>query len=325
MSARRGWRRWIVVNKTKSERHHWWPKCVSTHWESEQGGVTRITPNGNEVTSKPENFGVIGNGHIIKLGQPGEQTSWDQNFESFFSKADGNFPKLIDLLKQLPSVPKFGNARTQRFTSHEVSDDVFRGAIESVTSLSVRSPMTRETCVSLAEKFRGPLPPHQRNAIIALNMRDIHQRAIQNFGMRGKLAVLFSPAREFIFGDGFYHNIGTPGNVTMTPRILAPLTPRIAVLYAIPRQHRLDQRFFTLVIDAKEAEELNNTVQIYSRNEIFYSNEKPELIDEYRQGKHLQYRFMRNPVEAYVDSMPGVTPRDTSYDFLDELKAHRET
>src|SRR3546814_4684026 len=45
--------------------------------------------SGEERRARPESFGVIGNGHFIKLGRNlGESTPWDQNFETVFDKAD---------------------------------------------------------------------------------------------------------------------------------------------------------------------------------------------------------------------------------------------
>lgn len=82
-----------AMGKTKSERHHWWPECVSRQWADEAGGVHWIRPDGSETRARPDAFGVIGNGHFIKLGkEAGETTPWDQNFEDFFQQADGGFP-----------------------------------------------------------------------------------------------------------------------------------------------------------------------------------------------------------------------------------------
>ncbi|HEX5462474.1 MAG TPA: hypothetical protein VFX20_21080 [Steroidobacteraceae bacterium] len=43
--------------------------------------------------------------------------------------------------------------------------------------------------------------------------------------------MLYSDDREFIFGDGFFHNF-TAMAQSHAPKMLAPLTPGIAVLYA---------------------------------------------------------------------------------------------
>ena len=88
-------------------------------------------------------------------------------------------------------------------------------------------------------------------------MRYAHRRAVQAFSMRGKIAVIYSPKREFIFGDGFYHNLTSPSAVPTSPQILAPLTPEISVIYAIPMRYSTEPQLSTLVIDADEAVMLN--------------------------------------------------------------------
>jgi hypothetical protein len=49
--------------KLNSERHHWWPECVSDFWKDDDGGVNWMLPDGTLRRSSPNNFGVIGNGH----------------------------------------------------------------------------------------------------------------------------------------------------------------------------------------------------------------------------------------------------------------------
>lgn len=308
------------MGKTKSERHHWWPECVSKHWADENGGVHWLRPDGTEQRAKPAAFGVIGNGHYIKLGkEPGETTPWDQNFESFFQHADDGFPGVISWLESLEYENRIGRPNRQRFLPQPSDDDRFGRMVEALVSLAIRSPMTRETSVSLAEHLRGPLPERERNSLIAVNMRDMHRRAVQAFGLRGKATAILSPDREFIFGDGFYHNLNSPSMAPHSPRILAPLTPRLAVLYAIPMRYTKEPRLSTLVVGADEARSLNDVVQVYSRERLFYRTDRPDLIDDYRAGKHLRYTSSRNIVEGIVSDMPGVPARDTSLDFLEDM------
>src|SRR3546814_14908810 len=91
--------------------------------------------------------------------------------------------------------------------------------------------------------------------------------------MHGKATAILSPNREFIFGDGFYHNLTSPSRPQNSPEILAPLTPRLAVLYARPMQYTTEPRLSTLVIGVDETETLNHVVQIYARVNIFYRSE----------------------------------------------------
>jgi len=260
---------------------------------------------------------VIGNGHSIRLGRkPGESTPFDQNFELVFHQADDRFPAVIDSLENLKFEPRMDRHLRSRFLPQPSSDDFFGQMVESMISLAIRSPMTRESCVSLAEHLRGPLAERERNSLIALNMRDMHTRAVQACGMRGKATAIWSPEREFVFGDGFFHNLVSPANPPYSPRILAPLTPRLAVLYAIPMRYMVEPRLSTLVIGAGEADALNHVVQIYASDKIYYRSEKPVLTDEYRTGKHLHLSGSGHLIEELIHSMPGVSSRDTFLDFL---------
>lgn len=307
----------LLKGKTKAERHHWWPSCVSERWADERGGVHWLLPTGEERCARPESFGVIGNGHFIKLGRkPGESTPFDQNFEPVFQRADDHFPTVIDWLESLRFEPRMDHERRSRFLPQPSQDDLFGQMVEALISLAIRSPRTRESCVSLAEHFRGPLATRERNSLIALNMRDMHARAVQACGLRGKATAIWSPEREFIFGDGFFHNLNSSCCPPYSPQVLAPLTPRLAVLYAIPMRYREEPRLSTLVIGAREAEALNHVVQIYANDKIYYRSDKPTVTGEYSVGKHLRLSGPGHIIEELIHSMPGVPDRDTSMDFI---------
>lgn len=300
-----------LVRGLKSERHHWWPECVSEFWKNDEGCVHWLWPNGKIVQSPPKNFGVIGNGHQIRLGcTPEEITVWDESFERDFQTADENFPAVIRWLQELERRALSSRTHTSdRFVPISVEDERLYMLSEGIISLAVRSPANREAAVSVAEHYRGPLPERERNKLIAINIRSSHREAVKQIGIRGKFVAIYSPARELIFGDGFYHNIRSPVNSLYSPRILAPLTPHIAVLFVRPTAYTPMPRFFTLVIDSYEAEELNHAVQVYSRDKIFYRSEKPEVDDAYVQSKHMEYSGLKNPIENLIRSIPGTQSR----------------
>jgi hypothetical protein len=114
------------VGKTKPERHHWWPECVSRNWADDAAGVHWLLPDGSERRARPGAFGVIGNGHFIKLGRhAGDTTPWDQNFEEEFQKADEQFPAVISWLEGLDFQPRIGWPRRDRFVPQPAGDDEF--------------------------------------------------------------------------------------------------------------------------------------------------------------------------------------------------------
>lgn len=294
--------------KLKSARHHWWPKCVSRCWADSEGLVSRLIPDGGVNRAPPENFGAIGNAHHIKLSRERHGTSvWDESFEQVFDSADTAFPGVIEWLESLERVSvHHAKARADRFHPVHAAEELLWALVECIVSLAVRSPMNREAAVSLAEQLRGPLQGRERNAVIGLNIRNRQRTVADWIGTRGKFVALYSPDREFIFGDGFFHNVTSPSAPPMAPRILAPLTPEISVLHAIPMAHLPEPRMTTLVLNDAEALFLNETVQVYSRNEVFFRSDRPDLTEDFRRGAHLCYADRDNPIERMIQDLPGV-------------------
>lgn len=297
-----------VKGKAKSERHHWWPECVSQHWQDESGGLHWLLPDGAVRSSTPRNFGVVTNGHFIKLGQtPGEETVWDQNFEPIFARADDSFPKVIEWLQSLDRRPGPDDRLHEgRFYGQQATDDKLRLLVECLLSLAIRSPMNREAAVGLAERFRGPLAERERNTLIALNMRDSLNRALEAVGTRGKFVVLYSPDREFVFGDGFYSNLRSPVQHSYRARMLVPITPDISVLHVQPSQYSVEPRLMTMVLNSEEADAANEVVQVYARQALFFRSQKPNISENYKCFAHKQFSDHNNPVDRIIHSIPGV-------------------
>lgn len=298
----------------KSEKHHWWPRCVSNHWVADDGKVARIDPTGRIVRSNPENFGVISNGHHIKLDHANDQpTVWDTSFEREFDRADGGFPGLIEWLSSLVHPH---NARHGRFAEQPAEDHQITTLTESVVSLVVRSPRNREASVGLAEHFRGALPTKERNALIALNMQRKQRMIADSIGHRGKFAVLISRDRELIFGDGFFHNLNAVTNPPYSPKILVPLTPTIAVAVTRPMSFRTDPRLVSLVLEPEEVDSINQSIQVYSKSEVFFRSEEPTLGNAFRAGQHAEFSHPDNPIDTLLRSLPGVPDRNRSLDGI---------
>jgi hypothetical protein len=223
-----------------------------------------MDPTGRVVRSSPEKFGVIRNAHHIKLDHKANGPSpWDSSFEREFDRADGGFPPLIDWLARLNQVQNSGHGR---FTEQSANDDQLASLTESVVSLVVRSPRSREGFVALAEHFRGPLPSRERNALISLNMHRKQRMIADSIGNCAKFAVLFSQEREFIFGDGFYNNLRGVTNAPNSPKILVPLTPSMAIAITRPWRYMTYPRLVSIVLDPMEVEAVNLSVQVASTN-----------------------------------------------------------
>jgi len=157
--------------------------------------------------------------------------------------------------------------------------------------------------------LRGPLPDRERNVLIGVNMMHCQRRISDSIGTSGKFAVLYALKREFVFGDGFYHNLSSVTQSGFGARMVVPLTPYITVFYARPVQYRTDPKLVALVLNDEEVDFFNRTVQIYSKQCLFYKGEIPDLIEEYRQYKHLVYATP-DPISNWVQDLSGV-PAET--------------
>ena len=306
------------MSKVKSARHHWWPRCVSRHWADPDGLVGRLSPDGEVRRAPPARFGAIGNAHLIRLADEEDGAlAWDVDFEAVFARADDAFPGLIAWLGKLDRMaPDREASRHGRFRTVDTPEHRLGDLVECLVSLAIRSPMNRETAVSVAEHWRGRLRGRERNAIIGLNMRNCQRMVSDSIGSRGKFAVLYAANREFVFGDGFFHNLASPSGVPMAPRILAPVTPEISVLYARPTRYRTEPRVVTLVLTDDEVEVLNDAVLVYARNEVFFRSQKPRMTESYRKAKHLRFTGRDHAIERLVHDLPGVSPLDLSIDKL---------
>lgn len=274
-----------------------------------------VKPDGTTKRVPPDQLGVIRNGHHIKLGRAlGESSPWDESFEREFDDADGNFPSVISWLSCLDRQFRPGPTLTDRFVPQPATEEQLRALTESVVSLAVRGPMNREASVALAEHLRGPIRAPERHVLVGFNMRRSQRLIADGIGANGKFAVVFSAGREFVYGDGFFHNVKAVVNPPQNPKILAPLTPTMSVIVSRPISRNVQPLLSTIVLTDEEVDRCNHSVQIYSREALYFRSEKPTLDDAFTCGKHLEYAHPDNPIDTLIRAIPGVPDRDTSLD-----------
>ena len=263
------------------------------------------------------------NGHHIKLAQNAEEfCPWDENFEAEFQSADAKFPFVLDWIETLDRCgPPFDAPIVKRITPIDVTADQTGDLLECAISLAVRSPRYRETAVALAEEMRGPIPKRERNALIGANIRFAQRNAVRNIRLGGKAMLIFSPEREFIFGDGFFHNLPIQGEHWHHPKIFAPLTPSMAVLFVRPTQYRQLPRLVTLMASPEEVDELNFSTRVYARNALFYRTEKPNVGEEFTCAKHQVFADHRHAINELCYKIPGVPPKDPQLDSVMDFMA----
>jgi len=293
--------------RLKSARHHWWPKCVSKHWVGGDGKVGRLTPDGSVRRVSPSSLGSIRNAHLIRLDR-GSPTFWDQDFEEEFSEADATFPRVIQWLKDVGATSDWRpEEERNRYAEIEATQQNLRDLAVCLISLAVRSPSNRESAASMVRHAGDDanIPSWKIDNVVGVNIRNDQKKLSERAG-GGKFAILLSKRREFIFGDGFHHNVRSPVQGLPSPRMLVPVTPKIAVIYVIPKRCRVDPRLVCKVLTGEEVEWVNYGVQVYSKSEIFFRSEKPPTTDAFRTQAFQRFHTRDNVVDNLIDSIPGV-------------------
>ncbi len=303
--------------KLKSEGHHWWPECVSRHWAGEDGKTGWLKPDGTCLRIPPARLGVINNGHHIRIAGAEKSSPWDQSFERVFDKADSNFPYLIKWLEGLEHRP-VRNVKDlrDRFIHHPCTESELLRMTECGVSLAVRAPMNREASAAIADGLRGPMEAAERNVIIGMNMRNSQRTIADNIGASGKFVAIYSQGKEFVYGDGFFHNIRNAQMPATLPKLFAPITPHVCILICRPTRFMVEPQLSTLVLDDHEVGICNHAVQIYAKNAIYFRSQRPELHEDFRRAAHLKYAELGNPIDSLIHSIPGVPPRNTYFDHL---------
>ena len=283
----------------KSAQHHWWPRTLSRHWADEKGRVHRLAPDGVVIQSRPASFGAVKNAHHIKLGDSESPSPFDETFEPKFGAADNAVRGLISWVESLAEKPLSTSLSLEKRIAPAVATDgQFSSCIECIISLVVRSPRFRASIRRTTEHYRqrfGMKDYEADDSLIGLNQRDCQELFVRGLAGRGKIAILISNGPEFIFGDGFFHNFTSSSDTPHRPRIIVPLTPAISVFYAKPLSYSSEPRVTTVSLVNDEVKFLNDTVQIYSQNELFYRVEKPELLEEFKGGQFLEYEYNSHP------------------------------
>lgn len=278
----------------KNERHHWWPRTLSRHWAGPNGLAHSLSCEGKLVASKPEQFGAIRNDNNIYLGD--EPSLWDESFEHTFGPPDGLITPLIEWLKTIGSpIAPSSSPFSKRITPLTVDDAQFSSLTKVLASLIARSPSFRHRVDSGTRALRtriGLSPDNGGRGLLGLNVRDAQDKLTAAM-TRGKFAVLLSGDREFIFGDGFLHNVHSVANSPRGVRCLVPLTPQIAVFYTDPGNYRSYPRAFAMNLTTDEIDFVNRAVQVYSKRFLFYRSQPPNIEEPFTRCDHLQWQYDR--------------------------------
>jgi hypothetical protein len=281
----------------KTEKHHWWPQSLSEFWVGDQGCVHQMSPDGAAVPAPPGNFGAITNAHHVKLSHT--STPWDFNFEPLFNAADSRFPALV---KSLLGLRATAAAKEGQFADRLVPLETgsIHDVVDCLLSLVVRSPSFRHSAGGSKPTIKAAKDQTMARAIAGMNLRGCFENFSKEIGGRGKIAILYSDAREFHFGDGFFHNFASTSVVPSNPKCLVPLAPSIAVLFANPQEFLSYPTLLTMLLRPEEVKELNDVVQVYSCDSIFFRSERPQVTEAFSARAFMQYE---NHKHSWIDQL----------------------
>jgi len=299
----------------KRQLHHWWPKCVSQHWEGDDGMIGRIQPDGRITRVAAHRLGSIADGHHGKVSNlPGSMTtSWDFSFEKDFDKADSHFPEVISWLESMKTDGAGRESSHTRFRSEDASDDQLRILTECVVSLIVRSPMSRDAFANFSSRLGLPISKAERDVVVGVNMLGKQRKMSDSINCSGKFAVLFTDNREFIYGDGCFNNLSGYVDPPYSPKLLVPITPNLSVIVYRPFSYIVEPRLSSIDLTRDEVDQCNHAIQVYSRAEIFFRSEIPHLDPAFTCAERRKYARPDNPIDSFIGTIPGISGQKTYY------------
>lgn len=296
--------------KLTPANHHWWPEGLSKQWVDADGRVTQLSWDGSEVYSTPANFGAIRNAHHIKRGR---DSPWSGTFEPVFDKADNAFPDFAAWLLTLDAKPSRPKARFEdRFRAKPLTQERRIQMAECLASLIVRGPRSRHSIKITIKSYLGVdgIDDHSINkTLIAANMHANQEAVSRTIAGGGKFVALISEDAEFIYGDGFLHNFPTGIDRPIAARCVIPILPSVSILFSQPLSYRTQPELIAMALRPNEVRFLNDTIQIYSCERIFFRNQKPKLISDFTRREHMEFTHHAHPwLDQLIDAAAKFLP-----------------
>ncbi|WP_395714602.1 hypothetical protein [Reyranella sp.] len=255
--------------------------------------------DGTLTDSAPQSFGKVWDHNIVRLGST--PTPWDHSFEREFDDADGSFPALVKWLQTLRSaiIPSSGDL-SKRLSPLDLPAARQAQCAECSASLILRSPSYRHRVNRAIEGFGLTAT----DAVAGANVHRKQRTLADGMATGGKFAILLSGSEEFIFGDGFLHNVNVGHITPFNMRCLIPITPEIAIFYSRPWKSLSLPKAFVINLRKDEVMFVNWIIQIYSKNFLFFREIYPIIKSEFERGEHLEIEYHQHPwLDALSDSM----------------------
>lgn len=272
----------------KSERHHYWPRALSAFWADSEGQTSRLSHDGTILRGPPHNFGVIGNAHHVKLGEP-----WEHTIETMFQNADSNIKYVVEYLLSLRPKVRTSKPSTGKMSGADIPVQQRAQLGECIASLIVRSPAFRNIMKLTADSGRDGLPyanATDANNLIASNIAIEYRQISRSLQSGGKILIMYAETSEFIFGEGFLHNLGG-GGISANSKFLVPLTPDMAVAFTSPLVYFTQPVAVKTFLSASDVRKCNEIAQVYSKDYVYFRAKRPALTPQFQARQFLEYTY----------------------------------
>ena len=299
---------------SRSREHHWWPVALQKCWADEHGDVWWIEPDGKIDKKRADNRKLARKAHGHTMFRGGR---WEQNFEGEFSSADNGIPKVVETLRDLKPL---GTTPAEDFgvlldrprylrdfcEFYALDESTHRALLLLLVSLLIRSPAHRHIYENYPVRFG--LEPS--DAVGKANMHQ-HFRIAKKLCETGFLSnqyfvLIHSPRKNFVFGDGILDWLsGSLTGLNLSGRTLVTLTPHLCIYFCTPHIMRPTPNCASLSAPPWMIDWINNIVQIYARDYLFFRGSPPVLTDTFRLRRFQQHAEKRDELIDMLDEVAG--------------------
>lgn len=122
--------------------------------------------------------------------------------------------------------------------------------------------------------------------------------------------IIHSRFKKFVFGDGSLDWLtGSLMMERVDGRALIPLTPNICVYFCTPRSMRPTMNCASFSAAPWMVDRINDIVQIYAGERIFFLGAPPEIKDSFRQKQFLEHKERTDYLIEMLDEVAGIPKR----------------
>lgn len=278
------------------------------------GNVSSINPDGIIEPKRVKNRKIAyrSHGHAFLRGTP-----WETNFEDEFSSADNNASKVVEALLAIKplggTTAEFLDLLVKRPKNlremckfYHLDEDIHRSLLLLLLSLLIRSPARRYRYELYPAKFG--LPPD--GEIGKGNMQQqfhIAKKLCETSFLSNQYTVLIHASRKkFVFGDGCLDWLtGSLNGLQIRGSALVALTPRLCVYFCTPHTMRRSPNCASFRAAPWMVDWINNIVQIYARDRLFFLGRTPVLTDVFRRRRFQEHARKEDDLIDMLDEVAG--------------------